>query len=1000
MSDEESVDEGFSLDRRVSKAEEEVADPFALAAKQKKVSYGTFGSMNLNEGLMGALKRKGYSKPTPIQRKVIPVVLSGSDVIAMARTGSGKTLAFSVPMLERMREHTSRGGIRALVLAPTRELCMQTYKYMKGLSEGSSLRVALLTGGDQLEHHFEVLSANPDIVVASPGRLLHILHETGMSLARLEILVFDEADRLLEMGFQTEIEAIVRETPSSRQTLLFSATLPKVLAEFTKIGLRNPEMIRLDADSQLSELLYVSHLTVRSFEKTPALLILLNHLLRRDIAASNPNNQKDESSAEAGGDSKNGSSSSSSEEKSSKKPNNNKKQCIIFVASRHHVEYLSEVLTLHKYEVASIYGQMDASARKISLAKFEKKKSEILLVTDVAARGIDIPQLDYVINYDFPDKPKLFVHRVGRTARAGKSGCAFSLLTPDEFPYLLDVLLFLSSSAILPSLPFWGPNNVHGRFPGDWLSHEQENLAKLHKDNFILDKLGLSMDNAQKLYRETRKKPSKASIIRAKEMTDEYGEMKRDLHPFFKLIVSSSQSQSDDIEADQAQSIIQARLKAFRPAQNIFEVRHPKSNKENPNSEMMSKRRKDLSHFIQKTRSEKMKSRIAMEEGGSSSSYPAAGSSSMDLDDKDDDYDDEQHNSRDDHSEDSESSDSPLPSPPQSSKKRSRQDDYHDDDISSDSDSDDEGPSSGPSGSSGNLMDILLTSPSFSSSKKGSTAPPPSKRFKSSEDDGSKKGKKKSSASADWRDDSYFLTGVSKTSATDRGLAIKEAPTSIEDMILDLAPDDDRSIFRKKSVMTWDKKKRKMVMHQDTEAGKKEMKVRNESGQLVIVGDKNRGKLYREWTEKTHKVIPKVGEDTGEEEGGQKPSQSFYRHAKHMAPKSSSAQEIHASRKGRHGGQANLPTQELKSRDQLAKAKQEAAKKMAFEHKSGGRGGSRGGRGGGGGGRGGGGGGGGRSGGGARPGGFGGGGRGGSFGGRAGGAPSRGGGRGGGFKRR
>jgi len=379
---------------------------------------------------MAALKRKGYANPTPIQRKVIPIVLSGSDVIAMARTGSGKTLAFSVPILERLREHSPTSGIRALVLAPTRELCMQTYKYLKALSSGSDLRIGLMTGGDALEHHFDMLSSSPDIVVASPGRLLHLLHETGMSLSRIEMLVFDEADRLLEMGFQTEIEAIVKETPSSRQTLLFSATLPKVLAEFTKIGLKSPEMVRLDADSQLSQNLAVSYFTVRSDEKPSALIVILKHILSDSDSSSTSSPSK-----------------SSQKKDASKSVQQKQKQVIVFVSSRHHVEYLSELLTLMKYQVSSIYGQMDSSARKINLAKFSKGKCQILIVTDVAARGIDIPQLDFVINYDFPDKPKLFVHRVGRTARAGRSGSSFSLLQPDELPYLLDLQLFLNNSS-------------------------------------------------------------------------------------------------------------------------------------------------------------------------------------------------------------------------------------------------------------------------------------------------------------------------------------------------------------------------------------------------------------------------------------------------------------------------------------------------------------------------------------------------------------------------
>jgi ATP-dependent RNA helicase DDX54/DBP10 len=258
--------------------------------------------------IFNAIKKKGYRQPTPIQRQVIPIVLSGSDVVAMARTGSGKTLAFTVPMINRLRSHNpDSAGVRALILSPTRELCQQTYKYCKTLAGGTSLRIAMLTGGDNIEHHFEQLAANPDIVIATPGRLLHVLHETGVSFARLEFLIFDEADRLFEMGFQDEIEGIVKLTPATRQTLLFSATLPKLLLEFTRAGLRSPEIVRLDADQQLSEQLALSYFSCRTEEKPAALLMLI-----REVVFAKPN-----------------------------------AQVIVFTATKHHVEYIYELLQIN-----------------------------------------------------------------------------------------------------------------------------------------------------------------------------------------------------------------------------------------------------------------------------------------------------------------------------------------------------------------------------------------------------------------------------------------------------------------------------------------------------------------------------------------------------------------------------------------------------------------------------------------------------------------------------
>lgn len=266
--------------------------------------------------IVNAIKKKGYRQPTPIQRQVIPIVLSGSDVMAMARTGSGKTLAFTVPMINRLRSHNpENAGIRALILSPTRELCQQTYKYAKALCFGTDLRIAMLTGGDNIEHHFEQLAGNPDVVIATPGRLLHVLHETGASLGRLEFLIFDEADRLFEMGFQGEIEGIVKASPATRQTLLFSATLPKLLLEFTRAGLRTPEIVRLDAEQHLSEQLALAYFSCRTEEKPAALLMILREIVLAKEGA----------------------------------------QAIIFTATKHHVEYLYELLTLNRTKHLSTF---------------------------------------------------------------------------------------------------------------------------------------------------------------------------------------------------------------------------------------------------------------------------------------------------------------------------------------------------------------------------------------------------------------------------------------------------------------------------------------------------------------------------------------------------------------------------------------------------------------------------------------------------------------------
>lgn len=796
-----------------------------------------FPRLDLHPGLLSTIKKKGYSTPTPIQRQVIPVVLSGSDVIAMARTGSGKTLAFTIPVIQRLQSHSAAAGIRALVLAPTRELCLQTYKYMMNLTKGSDLRVALVTGGDSLESHFEVLAANPDIVIAAPGRLVHLLAETDLSLAKLEMLVFDEADRLLEMGFQTEIDAIIRQTPVSRQTLLFSATMPQAVAEFSKAGLKDPEMIRLDTDAQLSDQLFVAHITARPDEKTAALLSILQSCLKKD------------------------------------------QQAIVFTCSRHHVDYLADLLAVAGWSVTTIFGNMDASARRINLAKFTKKKAQVMIVTDVASRGIDIPQLELVINYDFPDKPKLFVHRVGRTARNGRSGSAISILLPEELPYLLDLELFLSSSKVTATLN--GQKNcVHGRLPFSFLQSQVEAIQSYHKTDVMLAKAKQSMENALKLYKRTRVVPSRASVLRARSMQDENGVLKLLTHPLFLHLEEKGENTLDEF--------VRTKLQAFRPTQNIFEVQ---SNiRTGSDSALMAKRRHAYDQFIEKTRAQKIKDRAEM-------NGEVEDDSKMDVDEESTDVSDDDDMPLNDEFDVEELND----------KKRSR-DEVYGGDTDDDENSEDE-----KEEASDSKMAVSSSSkPVVTPKQHMRNGKPVTKKLKVQ----------------DWRDDKYFMTGRSSHAGSIDGLAIKEKTKTIEDMVMDMNPDDDRSIFKKRSAQVWDKKKGNFVNEADASGVKKgKLKLRNESGQLVIVGGKDRGKAYRDWSEKTHKHIPKVGEASEEA----MPVKSLYRHKLNQGP--SAAEAFHASQKGKHGGKRDAPVHAIKTKDQILKKRHQDAKAKALKEK-------------------------------------------------------------------
>uniref|UniRef100_A0AAY4BRT5 ATP-dependent RNA helicase DDX54 n=1 Tax=Denticeps clupeoides TaxID=299321 RepID=A0AAY4BRT5_9TELE len=445
------------------------------AQNKKKKKSGGFQSMGLSYPVYKGVMKKGYKVPTPIQRKTIPVILDGKDVVAMARTGSGKTAAFLVPMFERLKGPQAQSGARALVLTPTRELALQTMKFTKELGKFTGLKTALILGGDSMNDQFAALHENPDIIIGTPGRLMHVIMQMNLKLQSVEYVVFDEADRLFELGFAEQLQEIIRRLPDTRQTLLFSATLPKLLVEFARAGLTDPVLVRLDVDTKLSDQLKLSFFHMRLDDK-PALLL---HLLRNVM-----------------------------------KP---QEQTVVFVATKHHVEYLKELLTSEGVECAYIYSALDQTARKINIGRFVHRKAMVLLVTDVAARGIDIPLLDNVINYNFPAKGKLFLHRVGRVARAGRSGTAFSLVCPDEVPCVYDLHLFLGRPVQFATLDHSkDADGIFGRVPQTILDDEDSLLFAAHERSLDLQNLKRVSENAYKQYLKSRPNPSPESIKRVK----------------------------------------------------------------------------------------------------------------------------------------------------------------------------------------------------------------------------------------------------------------------------------------------------------------------------------------------------------------------------------------------------------------------------------------------------------------------------------------------------
>ncbi|RKP25809.1 P-loop containing nucleoside triphosphate hydrolase protein [Syncephalis pseudoplumigaleata] len=522
------------------------------SVNKKKKKSGGFQSMGLSKPVFNAVLKKGYKVPTPIQRKCIPLVMEGHDVVGMARTGSGKTAAFLVPMLEKLKVHSAKVGARAVILSPSRELAMQTQKAARDLARFTDLRSCVIVGGDSLEDQFRTIASNPDIIIATPGRLLHLIVEMELDLKTVEYIVFDEADRLFEMGFSVQLHEILHRLPASRQTLLFSATLPKILVDFAKAGLQDPVLVRLDADTKISSDLEMAFLTLKQEEKDGALLYLLRDVL---------NVPKMENTALANG--------ATRAKKGGKQKRKSKaeRQTIVFVATKHHVEYVANLLGNAGYALSYIYGSLDQVARRQQIEQFRRGFTNLLIVTDVAARGIDIPVLENVINYDFVDGSKVFVHRVGRAARAGRRGWAYSLVSPDELPYLVDLHLFLARPLRVGKLsanamPDYASEIVVGALPRSLLEDDIEWTRRQLQEKTELMDMQLVMQNAYRMYYRSRARAAAESYKRAKELlaSTPYAET----HPLL------ADKLDGRLEHERANLV--AAISNFRPAETIFEI--------------------------------------------------------------------------------------------------------------------------------------------------------------------------------------------------------------------------------------------------------------------------------------------------------------------------------------------------------------------------------------------------------------------------------------------
>jgi len=361
-----------------------------------------FNELNLIEPILRAIRDEGFKDPTPIQQKAIPPLLAGHDLMGCAQTGSGKTAAFTLPILQALAKNQKNPiprSARALILAPTRELAAQISSSFESFGKYLHLRHAVVYGGVSKRNQIEKLSRGIDILVATPGRLLDLMGEGFVLLQRVEIMVLDEADRMLDMGFIPDIKKIIAALPPRRQTMFFSATLPGAIMPLAKSILNNPQRVEVAANNRTVPQIEQKLLFVDRENKKALLLDLLS---KREIS-----------------------------------------RALVFTRTKYKAQNLSKQLTRRRVKADALHGDKTQAARQRALGSFHDGYIKVLVATDIAARGIDVNDIDHVINYDLPNEPETYIHRIGRTARAGKRGTALSFCDASEVGYLSQIEMML-----------------------------------------------------------------------------------------------------------------------------------------------------------------------------------------------------------------------------------------------------------------------------------------------------------------------------------------------------------------------------------------------------------------------------------------------------------------------------------------------------------------------------------------------------------------------------
>lgn len=358
----------------------------------------TFEKLNLVEPILRALKDQNYINPTPIQAQAIPILLEGKDLLGVAQTGTGKTAAFSIPIIQQLHQNLNKNrgrNIKALILTPTRELAIQIEENIKEYSKYTNLRHTVIFGGVPQKKQTDTLRSGVDILIATPGRLLDLINQKFINLKTLEYFVLDEADQMLDMGFIHDIKKILPLLPNKRQSLFFSATMPPEIEKLANNILNHPSRIEVTPVSSTVDKIEQSLYYVEKTNKIKLLIELLQ--------------------------------------------NKNLESILVFAKTKHGSDKISKQLNQVGIRTEAIHGNKSQNARQNALKNFKDKSTRVLIATDIASRGIDVDHLSHVFNYDLPNVPETYVHRIGRTGRAGRNGVAIAFCDHDELPLLKDI---------------------------------------------------------------------------------------------------------------------------------------------------------------------------------------------------------------------------------------------------------------------------------------------------------------------------------------------------------------------------------------------------------------------------------------------------------------------------------------------------------------------------------------------------------------------------------